>query len=84
MPFVRDFKPQPLKNTNMFKPIKIGNTTVQHRVVVPPLTRMRAHHPGNIPNRDWAVEYYDQRSRRLGTMIITECTPSISSIGWLR
>lgn len=83
MPFVQDYKPIPLKNTNLFKPIKIGNTTVQHRVVMPPLTRMRAHHPGNIPNRDWAVEYYDQRSRRPGTMIISEgAFPSPQSGGY--
>ena len=72
MPFVKDFKPIALKDTNMFKPIKIGNTEVAHRVVMPPLTRMRAHHPGNVPNKEWAVEYYKQRSQRPGTMIITE------------
>ncbi|SCW01008.1 LAFE_0D03048g1_1 [Lachancea fermentati] len=72
MPFVKDFKPIALKDTNLFKPIKVGNTTLEHRVVLPPLTRMRAHHPGNIPNKDWAVEYYDQRSKVPGTMVITE------------
>lgn len=72
MSFVKDFKPIALKDTNLFKPIKIGNTELKHRCVLPPLTRMRAHHPGNIPNKDWAVEYYNQRSSREGTMIITE------------
>lgn len=72
MPFVKDFKPESLKDTNMFKPMKIGHTEVLHRAVMPPLTRMRAHHPGNVPNKDWAVEYYTQRSQRPGTMIITE------------
>lgn len=34
------------------------------------LTRMRAHHLGNVPNRDWAVEYYNQRSKDPGALII--------------
>ncbi|EDO19585.1 hypothetical protein Kpol_1018p121 [Vanderwaltozyma polyspora DSM 70294] len=72
MPFVKDFKPIALKDTNLFKPIKIGNNELKHRAVLPPLTRMRAHHPGNVPNKEWAVEYYDQRSKREGTMLITE------------
>ncbi|CCC68157.1 hypothetical protein NCAS_0B00730 [Naumovozyma castellii] len=83
MPLVKDFKPVALKNTNLFKPIKVGNTQVEHRVVMAPLTRMRAHHPGNIPNRDWAAEYYDQRSKRKGTMIVTEGVfPSAQSGGY--
>ncbi|CCF58949.1 hypothetical protein KAFR_0F03530 [Kazachstania africana CBS 2517] len=72
MPFVKDFTPIALNDTNLFKPIKIGNIELQHRAVMPPLTRMRAHHPGHIPNKDWTAEYYDQRSQRPGTLIITE------------
>ena len=72
MPFVKDFTPVALKDTNLFKPIQIGDIELKHRAVMPPLTRMRAHHPGNIPNRDWAAEYYDQRSKYPGTLIITE------------
>ena len=72
MSFVKDFTPIALKDTNLFKPIQIGDIELKHRAVMPPLTRMRAHHPGNIPNRNWAVEYYDQRSRYPGTLIITE------------
>ncbi|CAI4054240.1 hypothetical protein SUVZ_16G1160 [Saccharomyces uvarum] len=74
MPFVKDFEPVSLENTNLFKPIKLGNTELAHRVVMPPLTRMRASHPGNVPNKEWAVEYYGQRAQRPGTMIITEGT----------
>nr|AEP22541.1 old yellow enzyme [Nakaseomyces castellii] len=72
MSFVKDFKPVALKDTELFKPIKIGRTEVKHRIVMPPLTRMRAHHPGHVPNKEWAVEYYNQRSKRPGTMIVTE------------
>ena len=72
MPFVKDFEPVSLENTNLFKPIKLGNTELPHRVVMAPLTRMRASHPGNVPNKEWAAEYYAQRAQRPGTMIITE------------
>lgn len=78
-----NFKPKPLADTDIFKPIKIGNNELKHRVVMPPLTRMRALHPGHIPNPDWAVEYYRQRSQYPGTMIITEGVfPSAQSGGY--
>ncbi|CCH58833.1 hypothetical protein TBLA_0A10550 [Henningerozyma blattae CBS 6284] len=72
MPFVKDFTPVALKDTNLFKPIKVGDNELKHRAVLPPLTRMRAHHPGHVPNKDWAVEYYDQRSKRPGSLLVTE------------
>ena len=74
MSFNKDFKPVALGDTNLFKPIKVGNCELKHRAVYPPLTRMRASHPGNVPNKDWAATYYDQRSKRAGSMIITEGT----------
>lgn len=72
MPFSSDFEPVALKNTELFKPIKIGKITLPHRVVMAPLTIMRALHPGNIPNGDLASTYYSQRSQAQGTLIITE------------
>lgn len=74
MSATQNFKPAPLADTNLFKPIKIGNSELQHRAVMAPLTRLRALHPGNIPNPKWAAEYYDQRSRNPGTLIISEAT----------
>ncbi|CCD22967.1 alkene reductase NDAI_0A08130 [Naumovozyma dairenensis CBS 421] len=74
MPFVKDFTPIALADTNVFKPIKVGNNELKNRVVMPPLTRMRATHPGNVPNKEWAVEYYKQRAQAEGTMLITEGT----------
>lgn len=83
MAFSKDFTPVAFKDTNMFKPMKVGNIEVQHRATMPPLTRMRAHHPGHIPNREWAVEYYKQRSQRPGTLIVTEGVfPSAQSGGY--
>ncbi|CCH59952.1 hypothetical protein TBLA_0C01370 [Henningerozyma blattae CBS 6284] len=72
MPFNKDFKPVALGDTNLFKPITVGNCKLKNRVVLAPLTRMRAEHPGNVPNKKWAVEYYDQRSKTPGTLLITE------------
>lgn len=83
MSFVKDFHPIALGDTNLFKPIKVGNNELKHRVVMPALTRMRATHPGNVPSKDFAAEYYDQRSERPGTLIITEGTfPSAQSGGY--
>ena len=74
MSFVKDFTPVALNDTNLFKPIKVGNSELQNRIVLPPLTRMRASHPGNVPHKQWAAEYYSQRSQAPGTMLITEGT----------
>ena len=67
-----NFTPIAFAETNLFKPITVGETKLPHRVVMAPLTRMRATSPGNVPNKKWTEEYYSQRSQRPGTMIITE------------
>lgn len=74
MPFNQDFKPVPLKNTELFKSIKVGDMNLTQRVTLAPLTRMRALYPGNIPNTELTAEYYDQRSKHESTLIITEGT----------
>ena len=74
MPFNKEFKPVALKDTNLFKGIKVGNMELNHRAVMPPLTRMRAKHPGNVPNTELTAEYYSQRTREPGTLVITEAT----------
>lgn len=57
--------------SNLFKPIKVGNAELGHRVVMAPLTRMRA--VGHQVN-DLHTTYYHQRASRPGTLIITEAT----------
>lgn len=74
MPFNPDFKPVALKDTELFKPIKVGNMNLTQRVTMAPLTRMRALYPNNVPNSDLALEYYDQRSKAESTLIITEAS----------
>lgn len=71
---VSNFEADALNKTNLFKPLKVGKSELQHRAVLAPLTRMRALYPGNVPNGKLAGEYYEQRSRRPGTLIITEGT----------
>ncbi|CAG82798.2 hypothetical protein B0I72DRAFT_134116 [Yarrowia lipolytica] len=60
-----------MSTVNLFKPIKIGATQLQNRVVMAPLTRTRAQK--NIPS-DLAVEYYKQRGSSPGTLLISEAT----------
>lgn len=54
----------------LFKPLKVGNVELQHRLVMAPLTRFRADAEHNVhPD---AAEYYTQRASAPGTLIITE------------
>ncbi|WP_288903578.1 alkene reductase [uncultured Sneathiella sp.] len=85
-----------MKTTNLFTPISIGELHLSNRVVMAPLTRMRATVPGNTPN-EMMAQYYAQRATR-GGLIIAEasqvsedgqgapCTPGIYSTaqiaGW--
>ncbi|KAG2202026.1 uncharacterized protein EV154DRAFT_603237 [Mucor mucedo] len=55
----------------LFSPIKVGNNNLQHRVVLAPLTRLRADLDG-VPT-DLQVEYYKQRASE-GGLMITEGT----------
>ncbi|KAL6302062.1 hypothetical protein BKA93DRAFT_737579 [Sparassis latifolia] len=59
-------------NPALFRPTKVGYNTLAHRVVLAPLTRMRAdaeHVHGEL-----AVAYYAQRAHVPGTLLITEGT----------
>jgi N-ethylmaleimide reductase len=56
---------------SLFTPLQIGRYKLSHRVVMPPLTRMRAG-AGNVPSQ-LAPEYYGQRATE-GGFIIAEAT----------
>src|ERR1700693_435058 len=58
--------------SKLFSPIRIGALDLSHRVVLAPLTRMRADLPGNVPN-DLMAQYYGQRPSP-GGLMITEAT----------
>ena len=61
-----------MADSRLFKPLKVGNVTVQHRVAMAPLTRFRAT-PDNVPTAKMA-EYYGQRASVPGTLIVSEAT----------
>ena len=55
--------------TNLFSPIKLGSYTLPNRIVMAPMTRLRA--VGGTPTALMA-EYYSQRAS--AGLIVTECT----------
>jgi N-ethylmaleimide reductase len=58
--------------SKLFSPIRIGAIDLPHRVVLGPMTRMRADLPGNVPN-GLMTAYYGQRASQ-GGLIIAEAT----------
>ena len=61
-----------MAETRLFKPLKIGNVEVKHRIGMAPLTRLRAT-DDRVP-APLMKEYYGQRASVPGTLIITEGT----------
>ncbi|ODV84157.1 hypothetical protein CANARDRAFT_29318 [[Candida] arabinofermentans NRRL YB-2248] len=61
----------------LFTPLKLGDITLEHRVVLAPLTRYRA--PNYVPGK-LMVEYYTQRASK-GGLMITEATSISPSCG---
>ena len=57
---------------NLFQPLTVGGAPLAHRVVMAPLTRMRATVPGNVANAMMA-QYYGQRASK-GGLIIAEAS----------
>lgn len=58
--------------SRLFKPLKIGDIEIQHRIGMAPLTRCRANHE-RVPT-PLMKEYYAQRCAVPGTLIISEGT----------
>jgi len=56
----------------LFKPIKVGNVELKHRIVLAPLTRYKSTKKGHVPIADLVAEYYSQRASTPGTLVITE------------
>jgi N-ethylmaleimide reductase len=61
-----------MSGATLFEPLQLGGLTLPNRIIMAPLTRMRARMPGNVP---WELnaEYYRQRAS--AGLIITEATP---------
>jgi N-ethylmaleimide reductase len=62
---------------SLFSPLKIGPYQLKHRVVMAPLTRLRAEKPSLAP-RQLNVEYYSQRATP-GGLIIAEASPVMAT-----
>jgi N-ethylmaleimide reductase len=45
----------------LFTPVRLGAIELKHRVVMPPMSRLRAHWPSGVPS-DLMLEYYSQRA----------------------
>lgn len=58
--------------TRLFKPLKVGNITLQHRIVFPPMTRYR-NDDGHVPF-PFMQRYYADRASASGTLVISEAT----------
>ena len=56
----------------LFTPVKVGDFTLRHRVVMAPLTRYRAN-KNHVP-LPVVAEHYAQRACAPGTLLITEAT----------
>ena len=65
-------KPLAMAKSRLFKPLKLGNVELNHRVGMPGLTRLRAN-DDRVPT-SMMGEYYGQRASVPGTLIITEGT----------
>ncbi|KAK5062448.1 hypothetical protein LTR84_004519 [Exophiala bonariae] len=57
-------------NSRLFEPLKIGKIEVNHRIIMPGVSRMRAT-DDHVPT-DMMLEYYTQRAAVPGTLIVTE------------
>ena len=58
--------------SKLFTPVQVGKSSLRHRVVLAPLTRLRAD-DAHVPTK-LMVEYYTQRASTPCTLLITEAT----------
>jgi len=68
-----------MAESRLFKPLKIGNMEVKHRIAMAPLTRLHAS-DDRVPI-GLMTEYYRQRAAVPGTLIISEGTLISPSAG---
>lgn len=68
-----------MSHSRLFKPLKVGDMEIKHRIGMAPLTRLRAT-DNRVPT-PLMREYYSQRASVPGTLIITEGTFISTSCG---
>ncbi|KAJ5653016.1 hypothetical protein N7490_000019 [Penicillium lividum] len=58
--------------SKLFTPLRIGRTTLNQRIAMAPMTRLRADH-SHLP-LPYVTDYYQQRASVPGSLVITEAT----------
>ncbi|KAI5917476.1 NADPH dehydrogenase [Camillea tinctor] len=61
-----------MPESRLFKPLQVGNVTLQHRIALAPLTRFRADDK-HVP-LPFVKDYYAQRGSVPGTLLVSEAT----------
>ncbi|TQN72396.1 Chanoclavine-I aldehyde reductase fgaOx3 [Colletotrichum shisoi] len=64
--------PTNISESKLFKPVKIGNAQLNHRIAMAPLTRYR--NDTNHVAKPFVPRYYGERASTPGTLIISEAT----------
>jgi N-ethylmaleimide reductase len=65
------------KHSALFTPLRLGAIELKHRIVMPPMSRLRAQWPSGVPS-DLMLEYYSQRASD-GGLVLTEATAIAAS-----
>jgi N-ethylmaleimide reductase len=68
---------EPMK---LFSPIQLGKISLKHRVIHPPLTRLRANPDDGVS--EMMIKYYEQRASDGGLIITESVHPSYDSRGY--
>ncbi|KAK7691371.1 hypothetical protein QCA50_004769 [Cerrena zonata] len=70
-----------MSDSKVFQPIRIGDINLRHRIVLAPLTRLRAD-ASHVPT-EIVTKYYEQRASTKGTLLISEGTIISAAAGGL-
>lgn len=62
----------PPAESRLFKPLRLGNNQLEHRIALAPLTRYRHDH--SHVAKPFVERYYSERASTPGTLIISEAT----------
>ncbi|WWC98440.1 hypothetical protein V866_005331 [Kwoniella sp. B9012] len=68
-------------SAGLFEPFLLGDISLKHRVVMAPMTRLRAGKDDGIPS-EWAEEYYSSRATDGGLMLSEATSPSKDGRVW--
>ncbi|CAE6505798.1 unnamed protein product [Rhizoctonia solani] len=65
--------------SKLFEPLRVGDLTLAHRIIMAPMTRLRATEDGVVT--EITAEYYSQRSAVPGTLLIAEAVSVAAEAG---